>query len=140
VRMGERGLRSTLAAFLARAIAAQGRYDEVEEYTRFSEETAGSDDLVTQVVWRATQAVVLAHRSEPEQAERFAAEATRMAEETDFLDLQAGALLSLAEVLRLAGRGDEAATAAERARATHERKGNLVAAGQAAEALSARKR
>jgi len=139
-RMGERGLRSTLAAFLARAIAAQGRYDEVEEYTRFSEETAGSDDLVTQVVWRATQAVVLAHRSEPEQAERFAAEATRMAEETDFLDLQAGALLSLAEVLRLAGRGDEAATAAERARATHERKGNLVAAGQAAEALSARKR
>ena len=91
-------------------------------------------------MWRATQAVVLAHRSEPEQAERFAAEATRMAEETDFLDLQAGALLSLAAILRLAGRGDEAAAAAKRARETHERKGNLVAARQAAEALSARKR
>ena len=63
-----------------------------------------------------------------------------MAGEADFLDLQAGALLSLAEVLRLAGRGDEAAAAAERARATHERKGNLVAARQAQEVLSARKR
>ena len=136
-RMGERGVRSTLAAFLARTLAAQGRYDEAEEYTRFSEETAGSDDLVTQVVWRATQAVVLAHRVELAPAERLAAEAARLGESTDFLDLQAGALLSLAEVLRLAGRTDEAATAAARAVTTFERKGNLVAARRAAELVSA---
>jgi len=131
-RMGERALRSTLAAFLARALAAQGRYDEAEEYTRFSEETAGADDLVTQVVWRAARALVLAHRGELDAAERLAEDAARMAEETDFLDLQAGARLSLAEVLRLAGRAGEAAAAAAQAAATFERKGNLVAARNAA--------
>jgi len=129
--MGERGVRSTLAAFLARALAAQGRYDEAEEYVRLSQETAGSDDLVTQVVWRATHAVVLAHRGAHAEAEQLAADATRMAEETDFLDLRAGALAGLAEVLRVAGRDAEAEAAAARAVATYEEKGNLTGARRA---------
>ncbi len=133
-RMGERGVRSTLSAFLARALAAQGRYDEAEAYVRFSEETAGGDDLVTQVVWRTTQAVVLAHRGSLEEAEELAAEAVRMTEGTDFLDLRAGALVSLAEVLREAGPNADAEAATARAVATFEEKGNLAGARRAGEA------
>ena len=132
-RMGERGLRSTLTAFLARALAAQERFDEAEERTRYREETAGADDLVTQVVWRSTRAVVLAHRGErPGPAESMAEEATALSADTDFLDLRASALAGLAEVLVLAGRDDDAAVAAESATATFERKGNVVAARRAA--------
>ena len=137
-RMGERGLRSTLTAFHARALVAQERFDEAEEKTRYSEETAGADDLVTQVVWRSTRAVVLAHRGELTPAESLAKEATALAADTDFLDLRASALAGLAEVLLLAGRDDEAALAAESATATYERKGNVVAARRTAALVPAR--
>ena len=138
-RMGERGLRSTLTAFLARALVAQERFDEAEEHTRYSEETAGADDLVTQVVWRSARAVVLAHRGEHGPAESLAEEAAALSADTDFLDLRASALAGLAEVLVLAGRDDDAAIAAERATATYERKGNLAAARRAAAIVPARK-
>ena len=58
--------------------SAQERFDEAEEKTRYSEETAGADDLVTQVVWRSTRAVVLAHRGELAPAESLAKEATAL--------------------------------------------------------------
>ncbi|MGZ4292561.1 MAG: adenylate/guanylate cyclase domain-containing protein, partial [Gaiellaceae bacterium] len=138
-RMGERGLRSTLSAFLARALAAQGRYDEAEEFTRFSEETAGSDDLVTQVVWRSSRAIVLARRGELEPGVTLAEEATTLAADADFLDLSASAYTGLAEVLIVAGRDDDAAAAAERASATYARKGNVVAARKAAALAPTRK-
>jgi len=137
-RMGERGVRSTLAAFLARAVAAQGRDDEAEEYTRFSEETAGSDDLVTQVVWRSTRAGILARRGELRQAETLAEEAVSAAADTDYLDLRGSTLVGLAEVLILAGRDDDAAIAAGRAAEAFARKGNVVAARRATELAPAR--
>jgi class 3 adenylate cyclase/tetratricopeptide (TPR) repeat protein len=138
-RMGERGLRSTLTAFLARALAAQELFDEAEERTRYCEQTAGADDLVTQVVWRSTRAVVLAHRGEHAPAGSLAEEATALSADTDFLDLRASALAGLAEVLVLAGRDDDAAVAAESATAIYERKGNVVAARNAALLVPARK-
>jgi hypothetical protein len=51
--------------------------------------------------------------------------------------MQAGALLDLAGVLRLAGRGDEAVSLARRALALAERKGHRVAAARAEELLDA---
>jgi ATP/maltotriose-dependent transcriptional regulator MalT len=39
--MGERGTRSTLAAFLAHALAEAGRFEEAEEFARISAETGG---------------------------------------------------------------------------------------------------
>jgi hypothetical protein len=54
-----------------------------------------------------------------------------LAAPTDFLDLQATALLALARVLREAG-SPEAASVAGRAQAVYERKGNIVGARQAA--------
>ena len=124
-RMGDRGVRSTLSAYLARVLALQGRYDEADELAQFSADTAGSDDLVTQVVWRSARAVVLAHRGEHDGATALATEATALAADTDFVDLRASALVALAEVL---GANGGAAGAADEAAAMYERKGNVVAA------------
>jgi tetratricopeptide (TPR) repeat protein len=135
--MGEKGARSTLAAFLARTVYAQGRHREAEELAQASAEAAGSDDLVTQSLWRATQAMVLAQRREAAAAEPLAREALRIARQTDFLGLQADTLMSLAEVLRLAGRGDEASPLVAATLEVCERKGNVVAARTASALLSA---
>jgi len=134
--MGEKGARSTLAAYLAETVYAQGRYDEAEELSVVSETTAGSDDVVTQVVWRTARAKAHAARGRFADAEALAREARRLAEETDFPDLRAGAAAALAEVLLLADRADEAAPLIWTAQEIHERKGNVVAA-RAVESLFA---
>jgi predicted ATPase len=74
--MGERGTRSTLAAFLAQALAEAGGFDEAEEFARISAETGGLADVVTQAVWRSASAQVLANDGELELAERTRAKAT----------------------------------------------------------------
>jgi predicted ATPase/class 3 adenylate cyclase len=135
-QMGERGMRSTIAAFLAQALVADGRYEEAEQLAEIGERTGSSADAVTQAVARGARASALARRGELADAERLAREAVAMSESTDFLDLQAGALLSLADVLRTAGRAREAAPQVEHARVLYTRKGNLVAARKAASALA----
>ena len=132
--MGEKGMRSTLAAYLAEALCAQGRLDEAEEFTESCESIAGSDDIVTQVVWRTARAKVYARWDRFAEAEKLAREAVRLAEATDFPELGAGAAMALAEVLFVSGRSDEAQLFARRAQGIHERKGNVVA-GRAAESL-----
>jgi len=138
--MGERGVRSTLAAFLAEALCALERFDEAKQFTEISEATAARDDIVTQVVWRTARAKIHARRAQLENAERLAREARTLAEETDFPDLRAGSATALAEVLLLAGRADEAEPLVHEAREIHERKGNVVAARAAGSLLTAQAR
>jgi ATP/maltotriose-dependent transcriptional regulator MalT len=126
--MGERGVRSTLSAFLARALVVQGSYDEAVHFSELSEEAGAPADFVTQAVWRSARGQALAYRGDLEQGEALAREAVALTAETDFLDLQADVLASLADVLRLADRPDESTELLERARQTYRRKGNLVAA------------
>jgi tetratricopeptide (TPR) repeat protein len=135
--MGEKGMRSTLAAFLAETLCAQNRFAEAEELTELSATTAGSDDIVTQVVWRTARAKAYARRSRFAEAEALASEAYELSEATDFPDLRAGAALALAEVLLLDGRVEEAEPLARASRALHERKGNIVAARAADSLLAA---
>jgi N-acetylglucosamine kinase-like BadF-type ATPase len=59
-----------------------------------------------------------------------------LAEKTDFLNHQADAITDLAEVLREAGRTDEAYAAASKALGLYERKGNRVAAERARSRLA----
>ena len=136
-RMGERGLRAEMTANLARALAAQGRDDEALEVAAVSGEMAVRDDLYSQVERRGPLALVLARRGRLEEAERLAAEAVELAADTDMLAMRAGALLDLARVLRLAGRGGEARPLAGQALELAERKGHVVAAGQARDLLDA---
>ncbi len=126
--MGEKGVRSTVAAFLSEALLAVGKLDEADAYTRLSEQMGGSDDIVTQAVWRSVRAQVLAARRQLEEAERLALQAVELAEPTEFPELQAGVALALAAVHSAAGRTEQAAHFVEEAQSLYERKGNVVAA------------
>jgi len=139
-QMGERGTRSTLAAFLAEALVEQGEYREAIEFSRISEETGAAADIVTQAVWRAARAGALAQTGDVSNGELLAEEAVSLAAGTDFLDLHGTTLLVLANVLRVAGDSDAAPALVERARQAFERKGNLVSEAKAAALLGARVR
>jgi class 3 adenylate cyclase/tetratricopeptide (TPR) repeat protein len=130
-RMGEKAVRATLAAYVAESIYAQDRNDEAESFAQIAQETAADDDLVPQILWRSVCARVLARRGRLEQAEELAREAARLVERTDFCDLQADTLLSLAEVLASGDGADEAAGLVEEARRIFVAKGNVVGAGRA---------
>ena len=100
---------------------------------RFAEESralSATDDLDAQPRWRVALARTLARRGEHADAERLAREALTLLEPTDFIDLQADAFDALADVLRTAGRRDDAVAAVERAFVLHERKGNVVSAAR----------
>ena len=138
--MGEKNVRSVLAAFLAEALCAQHRLEEAEQFTEISKSTAGGDDIVTQVVWRTARAKVFARRDHPEEAEQLAREATELAQPTDFPDLQAAAALALAEARLAGGHREEAERLVEHAQEIHERKGNVVAARAAGSLFAANAR
>ena len=71
--MGERGLLATVAAELARAVCAQGRYEEAVQLTRVSEERARPLDVAAQISWRAARAQSIAGSGELAGAEALAA-------------------------------------------------------------------
>ena len=123
--MGEKGLLSTVAGVLAEALYRQGRYSGAEHYTQVSQDNTGPGDIASEVRWRNVRARLFARRGEFDEADRVSLEAVRFMEQTDSLAQHADALVSRAEVLRLAGRADEATTALEEAMRLYERKGVL---------------
>ena len=139
-RMGEKGARASIAAFLAESIYRQGRDDEALAFTAITEELAADDDLEPQVLWRSVRAKVLAKRGDRAQAEELAREAAELVEDTDFPELRAIAFLSLAEVLESAGASEEADQLVGQARETYERKGNVVAAKRMVHQVNANRR
>ncbi len=72
------------------------------------------------------KALVLARRSEHEEAVRLAREAVEIAERTDLPNAQGRAWRDLGEVLELAGRTGDAIAALEQALERYERKKNLA--------------
>ncbi|HSJ51668.1 MAG TPA: adenylate/guanylate cyclase domain-containing protein [Actinomycetota bacterium] len=134
--MGERYFRSTTAGFLAEALYRQGRLEEAEAATRLCEELAAEEDVSSQFLWRCVRAKVLARRGELEEAEAMVREGVQIIGLAEDPDTQATALLDLAEVLRLAGRHDEAATTAAEAARLFEQKGNVVELRRATELAS----
>jgi len=129
-RMGDSGSCSTVAAWLAEAAWRGGRDDEAEEGSALSERLAALSDVFTQVVWRGVRAKALARGGHQADGERLAAEAVRLADATDNLELRAGALLDLATVLGPV-RPAEAAGAAAEALRLCERKGIVPLATRA---------
>ena len=93
-------------------------------------------DVPEQFLWRKARAKVLAAQGDLGQAERLAREAVALAARTDHLEEHADALMTLAQVLRRAGRAAEAAPALSEALRLYERKGNTVLAARAKEALA----
>jgi hypothetical protein len=129
-QIGEQAQLSTIAAFLARAVMAQGRYSEAEQLTVISENAASEDDLASQVLWRGTRARTRAHRGDPAGAERLARDAVTLARSSDFVNTQADVLMDLAWVLRVAT-PDAADDVAAEAVGLYEAKGNTASAEHA---------
>jgi len=128
---GEKGYLSTVAAFLAKALYAQGRYQEADEFARRGREAAATGDVISQITWRGVTAKVLARSGRFAEAEALAREGVDLAQATDWLEIHGNALMDLAEVVRVAGRSDEAVAAIEAAVELYERKGIVVSAAKA---------
>ncbi len=121
--LGETGVLSTTAAFLARTLASGARYEEAESFAGISTRFGSRDDVYSQVVCRGALARVLAGRGRLDRAEQLAREAVIRGGETDFLNLRGESLLDLAEVLRAGGRGQDAVKATSEALTLFEAKG-----------------
>ena len=120
--MGDKSYLPTTAALLAEALHALGRDDEALHFTEVSEQNSFPDDLNSEVEWRCARAIILAAKGSFDEAEALARAGVQQAMQSDFLEVQGNATRDLAEVLALAGRHDEAASAAEDALALFEQK------------------
>ena len=136
----KQNLLAELAPFalaLGRELCALGRFDEAEQLARRGRELGEEQDAACQARWRQVQALVHAHRAEHGEAQRLAREAVAIMERTDGLNFQGAALCDLADVLRVAGHGHEAAAALAEATDRYDRKGNVPMARQVRARLDA---
>ncbi len=125
--IGERGARSTLAGFLAEVLSSQEHEVDAERFVDIARETAARTDVVPQVLWRSALARTTSRRGDHESAEALAREAVELGGKTDFLDLRAGTLVALGNVLQDAGKRAEGLASLEEARALYVLKGNVAA-------------
>jgi class 3 adenylate cyclase/tetratricopeptide (TPR) repeat protein len=135
-RMGDWGHFASAVPILADALKAQGRVDEALPSIELAARWTLADDTDGQIGLRRARANVLAQQGDLNEAERVAREAVELAGQTDSLNTHAIALTGLADVLELAGRGEEAADAIHEALALYDRKGNLVMAERTRKRLS----
>jgi class 3 adenylate cyclase/tetratricopeptide (TPR) repeat protein len=129
-------LLSTYAAMLGRSLCALGLFEEAEQQARLSRDVGEEHDIATQAHWRQVQALVDSQRGRHVEAEALAREAVDLIDRTDALNFQAAVLCDLAEVLRNAGRADEAAAAFEDALERYDRKRNRTASDQVRDRLA----
>jgi hypothetical protein len=101
-----------------------------------SKEACDESDVISQMLWRQSQARVLASRGELETAERLAREAVRIGGTTDDIVGHGEALVDLAEILRVEDRPGEAGTALEYAIELFRRKGVVVLENRARAGLA----
>jgi class 3 adenylate cyclase/tetratricopeptide (TPR) repeat protein len=106
--MGDKNYLAITAGWLAHCLYAQERYDEADDFADVCERSAAKSWIAAQVLWRGARAMLLARRGNVEAGEALAREAVDLALRTDRVDTQTDALMDLAEVLRVGGRGVEA--------------------------------
>ena len=103
--MGASSAMSTVAAFLADTLAAEGSIEDAVRFSEVSERHAADLDVATHVMWRVARANATADLA-------LAREAVALAGPTDYTDIRARALLAV---------GDS-----DRAAREYERKGNVA--------------
>ena len=126
--LGERYFLSTVAGELARVLYEQGRVDEAEQMSRQAQDLADADDIASQMLWRTVQAKVMARRGDCDGALELVKEAVDLLTSTDAVSAQAETLVDLAEILRCAGRQNDADRVLDDAIGLYELKGNLAGA------------
>jgi len=103
--MGDKNYLAITAGWLAHCLYAQERYDEADDFADVCEKSAAKSWIAAQVLWRGARAMLLARRGDVGRGEALAREAVDLALRTDRIDTQTDALMDLAEVLRVGGRG-----------------------------------
>ena len=129
-RIGETGFVSTLYGVLGHALYEQDRHDHAFDMTEECRLSSAEADIDPQVQWRRVRAKVIARRGERTAAEHLLREALAKVDGSEMVDLHAGALVDLADVLRLGGGADNARTCLSQALELFERRGNLIRAAQ----------
>ena len=129
--IGEGWFLSTVAVDLPRALYEQGRYEDAFALLGAIDEAPAPTDREWQIKRTGIPARLLARRGQLEEAEVLARQGVALAADSEFVVLHADVLLDLAEVLRLAGRSEDAAATAAEAVSLYERKGNLASARRA---------
>ena len=126
-RIGDTNALPTIAALLGETLVALERYEEAVAVTDHARKHADPGDLGAQVQWRCAHAKALVRRGRDKRALRLSDEAVQLAQRTDFTNLQADALTTLAEVHRLQRRTADTTRALIQAAELYKSKGNLVA-------------
>jgi tetratricopeptide (TPR) repeat protein len=124
-----------VGSHLAQAVCMQGRFEEAERLA-LAVEQLDPTSVVEVALARCARAKAIAALGRAEEGERLAREAIALIDQTDFLGDRADARMDLAEVLRVAGRFDEAAQVLEEDLCLYEQKGNLVSAERTRELLA----
>jgi DNA-binding SARP family transcriptional activator len=135
---GERPYESTWAARLAELLYWSEEYDAAARAVAGAREGAVGHDVYVQFLWRSTSAKLSARAGRAEDAEQLSGEALQLAAASDSPLLLADLWLARAEVLRLGGRPEEAAGAADRARALLREKGDSAGLAEIDRLLSPR--
>ena len=116
--------RVTLAAYLARVLCDQGRYQEaLEELSLINTDLPVLIDVDTNIYQLGARARALAALDRPDEAERYAREAVSIAAKTDCLGLHGDALVDLARVMAATGKPEQGVSAAREAMRLYEAKG-----------------
>jgi DNA-binding SARP family transcriptional activator len=130
-QIGEGWFLSTVAVDLPRAVYEQGRYDDAFALLGAIDDRPAPTDREWQIKRTGIPACLIARRGRLEAAEGLAREGVALAADSEYVGLHADVLLDLAEVLRLAGRSDEADSTTADAVTLYERKGNVAGAARA---------
>ncbi len=136
IEQGVLGFANTVAAHLARAMLELDRNDEAEQWAKTARELATGNDPAAIGPALGIAARVHARRGDFVEAERLGREAVGSFDGTDYIDQIADGHADLADVLRLAGRGDDATLELGIALELYERKGHLVGANRTRKRLT----
>jgi ATP/maltotriose-dependent transcriptional regulator MalT len=106
--VGEQGFSSTLALFLAESVLRQGREDEAAAFLAETKRLTSPGDMSNQVGAALVEGLLLSRRGDIERAVEVERRGLERALTTDSFGMRVWALRSAAEVLRDAGRREEA--------------------------------
>jgi predicted ATPase/class 3 adenylate cyclase len=126
-RVADVGTQSTVEGLLSVALARAGRDEEAIAMSEESTLHASSDDAASQMRLHTGRGLARGHLGQFDAALEDLSKAVAIARETDYLNGHAEALAAQAEVLRLAGREDDAERSLEAAVALFRQKGNIAA-------------
>ena len=128
--VGETGILSTITAMRARVQYKAGKPGRALASIELARQTGAPHDIATQAAWRATAAMLAADAGHQAEAEKLVAEAVRMVEPTDFLELRGQVFEALAHVHQVAGRAGDWAAGLRRALAEYAAKEDIVDGGR----------